>query len=59
MIFKRYECKSLAITVNQLFSDWEQVFPEVTMSHGRRNSTLFACLKTPQLCRPSANRISI
>ncbi|ACH82478.1 hypothetical protein Lferr_0220 [Acidithiobacillus ferrooxidans ATCC 53993] len=45
MIFERYERKSLAITVNQLFPDWEQVFPEVTMSYGRRNSTLFACLK--------------
>ncbi|MBU2826964.1 ATP-binding protein [Acidithiobacillus ferriphilus] len=32
MIFERYERKSLAITVNQLFPAREQVFPEVAMT---------------------------
>lgn len=32
MISERYERKSLAITVNQLFPDWEQVSPEVAMT---------------------------
>lgn len=32
LISERYERKSLAITANQPFSAWEQVFPEVAMT---------------------------
>jgi DNA replication protein DnaC len=32
LIAARYERKSLAITANQPFSGWDQVFPEVAMT---------------------------
>ena len=32
LIAERYERKSLAITANQPFSGWDQVFPEVAMT---------------------------
>ncbi len=32
LISARYECKSIAITANALFSDWVQVFPDKAMT---------------------------